>query len=441
MNTRILAAIAFVWSVAPDAPLLAQEWVEVTPASGPAPTARTLAAAVYDPVAHAMVVFGGQDDATRTNDVWSFDLTTHAWTDVTPISGSAPAGRITPSAVYDPDHHQLLTFSGQGNGGVFLNDTWGFDLASYAWTEYTPAAPMPTTRYGVASCYDTVANTQVTFAGFTFQGRYDDTWRFDPDADAWTDVTPVSTSPLERCLHAACFDAAGYRMIMYGGQNAGALGDVWAFDLALETWTEITPASGPDPRWFSTFEYDAQNHRVTMFAGNRGLLGLSNEVWLLDLADDQWVSVSPAGTPPVARDGAAAVYVESEDRFVVFGGNSSGGKLNDVWSLEHLSDTVTGVESGPVATAALLRQNIPNPFNPSTVIRYSIRTPGAVSLRVYDVRGALVRVLDDRHREAGDYEATWTGETERGTRAASGVYFYRLTAPGVSQTRKMVLAK
>jgi hypothetical protein len=89
----------------------------------------------------------------------------------------------------------------------------------------------------------------------------------------------------------------------------------------------------------------------------------------------------------------------------------------------------------------VLHQNHPNPFNPATVIRYDLAEPARVTVRVYDVRGALVRVLEDRTRGIGRYEVGWDGTDERGTRVASGVYFYRLTAGRFSATRKMVVLK
>jgi len=93
----------------------------------------------------------------------------------------------------------------------------------------------------------------------------------------------------------------------------------------------------------------------------------------------------------------------------------------------------------PIAT--MLHQNHPNPFNPSTIVPYELASPAHVSLRVYDVNGALVRVLDEGNYPAGRYEVGWNGDNERGDRVASGVYFYHLTASGFSQTRKMVLLK
>jgi len=92
-------------------------------------------------------------------------------------------------------------------------------------------------------------------------------------------------------------------------------------------------------------------------------------------------------------------------------------------------------------TKVALYQNFPNPFNPSTIIRYDIAEPGMVNLRIYDVTGALVRVLETRLRDRGRYQIGWNGENNRGEQISSGVYFYRLTAPGYSQTRKMVLIR
>jgi hypothetical protein len=89
----------------------------------------------------------------------------------------------------------------------------------------------------------------------------------------------------------------------------------------------------------------------------------------------------------------------------------------------------------------MLHQNTPNPFNPSTVIRYELAGPGAVDLRIYDVRGALVKILANGFHAAGRHETGWSGVDQHGERVASGVYFYKLTAGRFSQTRKLVLIK
>ena len=103
----------------------------------------------------------------------------------------------------------------------------------------------------------------------------------------------------------------------------------------------------------------------------------------------------------------------------------------------------TGAGDPASAPHSALAQNAPNPFNPQTVIRYTIADTGPVQLEVYDVSGSLVRVLVDGVREsrATPYNVTWDGRDESGETVASGVYFYRLIAPGIVQTKKMVLLK
>lgn len=96
---------------------------------------------------------------------------------------------------------------------------------------------------------------------------------------------------------------------------------------------------------------------------------------------------------------------------------------------------------GGVAYTNRLEANVPNPFNPSTTIHYEIGGTNAVTLRVYDVSGRLVRTLVDAQRSPGAYDARWDGRDDRGRGVASGVYFYRLHAGDFSQTRRMVLLK
>ena len=86
-----------------------------------------------------------------------------------------------------------------------------------------------------------------------------------------------------------------------------------------------------------------------------------------------------------------------------------------------------------------LGQNYPNPFNPTTVVRYDLAVAGRVRVHIYDVRGSLLTVLQDTDQAPGRYEVAWNGTDTRGHRVASGVYFCRLNADGLSLTRKMVL--
>ena len=93
------------------------------------------------------------------------------------------------------------------------------------------------------------------------------------------------------------------------------------------------------------------------------------------------------------------------------------------------------------AAPIVLEQNFPNPFNPSTSIRYVIPTRASVSVEVYDLSGRLVARLVDARQEKGPHSIAWNGTDYRGNPVSSGVYLYRLTAGGETVSKKMVLLR
>jgi hypothetical protein len=100
---------------------------------------------------------------------------------------------------------------------------------------------------------------------------------------------------------------------------------------------------------------------------------------------------------------------------------------------------VTAVKPAPVSVTLL--QNHPNPFNPTTTIRFELTRPARVELSVFDARGALVTTLASGAYPAGATDIRWNGTDARGRRVGSGVYFYRLVSGSEVLTRKMVLLK
>jgi hypothetical protein len=89
----------------------------------------------------------------------------------------------------------------------------------------------------------------------------------------------------------------------------------------------------------------------------------------------------------------------------------------------------------------VLHQNYPNPFNPSTKIEFSLSERARVRLEIYDITGRRVKKLLDQALSSGHWSIVWDGEDDKGTKVASGVYFYRLIASQFTQTRKMVIIK
>jgi hypothetical protein len=104
-------------------------------------------------------------------------------------------------------------------------------------------------------------------------------------------------------------------------------------------------------------------------------------------------------------------------------------------------ELITGIEyfdfssSEKVKTPQLF-QNFPNPFNPLTVIRYSIPYSGVVKLRIHDILGREISTLVNTYKNSGDYEAELNMKDY-----PSGVYFYTLSFGDFTETKKILLVK
>ncbi|MFA5403738.1 MAG: Omp28-related outer membrane protein [Ignavibacteria bacterium] len=104
---------------------------------------------------------------------------------------------------------------------------------------------------------------------------------------------------------------------------------------------------------------------------------------------------------------------------------------------EDINTFPTGIENPAMTPLTFnLAQNYPNPFNPTTNIHFSVPKDGIVTLKVYDVLGNVVSIYSDGFMKAGTYNAEFDG-----SKLASGVYFYKLTAGESTSTRKMILTK
>jgi hypothetical protein len=105
-----------------------------------------------------------------------------------------------------------------------------------------------------------------------------------------------------------------------------------------------------------------------------------------------------------------------------------------------LSDSTAGVP-GAAPAALAISGVVPNPFNPRTVVAFSVRSAGAATLGIYDVRGRLVRTLVERPLPPGRHEVAWDGTDDAGRAQAAGTYLARLVQSGRAAVAKLVLAK
>ncbi len=111
-------------------------------------------------------------------------------------------------------------------------------------------------------------------------------------------------------------------------------------------------------------------------------------------------------------------------------------------STDVIGHVIVGIEDdNNIPRAFELEQNFPNPFNPSTKIRYSIQQAGVYQLTIYNILGQRVRTLFEGFQTTNRYEITWNGLNNSGNPVTSGIYFYKLTGNNESIIRKMVLLR
>jgi hypothetical protein len=111
------------------------------------------------------------------------------------------------------------------------------------------------------------------------------------------------------------------------------------------------------------------------------------------------------------------------------------------WEVETQVSYSNAVGLSRLPTATVLHRNVPNPFNPTTEIRFSLSDPGEVRLAVYNVQGQHVRTLASGIWESGTHSVLWDGEDGSGVPVSSGVYFYRFESGKYSKTERMTLVR
>jgi len=111
---------------------------------------------------------------------------------------------------------------------------------------------------------------------------------------------------------------------------------------------------------------------------------------------------------------------------------------------QHINFTpVTNIENlnNGLPTTYDLENNYPNPFNPTTVIRYQVPEKTAVTLKIYNILGQQVKTLVNERKLPGYYSIQWQGDNDSDTHVSSGIYIYRMIAGSFIKSKTMVLVR
>jgi len=312
-------------------------WRLLSDADGPAARwDHTLTAADAD---KQLVLFGGRGaDFAALGDTWLYSLTDKRWQ---AVDAAGPSPRFGHAVAVDQAARRLYLFGGQA-GEEFYNDSWAFDLDERTWSQIdigNGAAPSP--RYGLGAVLDDGGQLVVSH-GFTFDGRFDDTWALDLARGEWSDVSPTDgTRPLKRCLHEMVWDEPSARMLLFGGCSSGfgpcPQGDLWAFDPWERVWTQLDVGDGPTARSNPAMLFDAKGKRSLLIGGLTDA-GYAADVWSGSGEGDafSWRARQMDGAAPSARASHDAVMTRGD--VYLFGGTGDAGPVADLWKLEFTDD-------------------------------------------------------------------------------------------------------
>jgi hypothetical protein len=221
------------------------------------------------------------------------------------LDAGNPPGRARHSA--DFGEGAVWVFGGRVRPGAsgpytLFNDLWRFDPEARAWEEVEARGPRPSPRYNASLTYDPVRRALWVFGGNVAANALApdaarDLWRFDVASSTWTEV-PTPAAVTDRMWHAALFDPARDRLVFFGGADEGAFADDASYrnDLlyywpAEDRWNQDRFADGaaPQGRFWSQVAYWAARDAYVVFGGHDDqTLGNRNDTWLYDPSAKGW---------------------------------------------------------------------------------------------------------------------------------------------------------
>lgn len=262
----------------------------------------------------------------------------------------------------------------------------------------------------------------------------------------WIDADPVGTSwngePVQpEDDHTA---APGVQCFVTGnGAVGGAAGEA---DVDGGCTTLVSPTYdlgvGTTMAFFTYWRWYALNGNSTDDTWVVDISGDGGATWLpwerVSANVNQWTKVTKSVTDvlnPLPR------YVQF--RFVACDLGSGGlveAAVDDL-AMDTFNANPVDVAGGPLPIRTELSQNSPNPFNPKTMIHFTLSNPAQTRIEVFDASGRMIRTLLDEARPAGANQVAWDGLDDAGRSVGSGVYFYRLKAGAFEQSRRMTILK
>jgi N-acetylneuraminic acid mutarotase len=309
----------------PGVPAADGTWSQPTLAQ---PAGRALHAAAWGAGHRRLYVFGGYDGVALRNDLLYYQADSNTWTRLS-ASGTSPVARWLHAAAWDDAYNGLYVFGGNDGTGR-RNDLWRYDMSD-GWHEL--AAGGLSARQGHTAVWDAAGSRLLVFGGFDGSHR-NDLWAYNRATNTWSDLAPAAPRPAGRTGHTAVWDATGNRLLVFGGHDGTTYRyDLWAYQATTNTWVELTPVGTPPAgRYRHAAVWDAVSSHLYVFGGWDGS-GRRNDLWRYQVGTNSWVELTPAAPLPAGREGHTSAWDAATGRLLVFGGYD-GSYRNDLWAYQ-----------------------------------------------------------------------------------------------------------
>lgn len=220
---------------------------------------------------------------------------------------------------FDQSTNRFVLFGGRDENWDIVNETWTFESASGTW-ERVETASAPSPRFMHAMAYDPNRRRVILYGGTDGDDSLGDLWVFETATATWTELS--DDGPPSRMLHGMVFESHRDRLVVFGGryQRAGRprqLGDTWAFDFESNSWFEFSPDQSPSDRDHPAMAYDESAERIILFGGERGS-AVVGDTW--SFSDGQWREQNPTAAP-IARAHGLLLYVRAFGGVLLVGGS------------------------------------------------------------------------------------------------------------------------
>lgn len=225
------------------------------------------------------------------------------------------------------------------------------------------------------------------------------------------------------------------------GSHTNYYGTVFTFHNNGSGWVEQEPIIPSD-----SFEYDHFGRSVSI-SGNFIVVGacdcpdvgMSASAYFFEKEGSNWVELNKL---TIENWGAFGYSVSISGENAIVGANLDWGVSNATGAAYLISNDETSIDQELIICSVENEiTNFPNPFNPATTIKFSIKNESEVELSIFNIKGQLIKTLINEPLNIGEYSVIWNGKDNYEKSISSGVYFYQIKTPTGTISKRMLLLK